>query len=662
MKHAAKNGLKQLNLSFVHSSRKAWGLLRKLGGATPPSPNTAKIHPNRVARRIVRMSKMPSDKKFSRAVIREYRTLRKMTPKYSSFSDAFTLDEINLALAQSKTGKAAGEDGVYMEFLINAGTNVRNWLAKFLTNVMTSNILPTAFKRAKIIALLKPGKPTENADSYRPVALLSVVLKLFERLIYNRIEDTIQQSIPPEQAGFRAGRSCTDQVLCLTNFIETGYQKRLKTGVVFVDLTAAYDTVWKKGLLLKLLRIIPCLTICDLLCNMLSDRMFHVYLNNKRSSQMKLNDGIPQGSVLAPLLFNLYIHDLPSSTARKFLYADDSAYAVQGRDILWIEQTLKSDMASLMKYCQNWRLNPSVTKTETSLFHLDNRLAKTELKVTMGDRILNHNPTPKYLGVTLDRSLTFKQHITKLRGKINSRNNIICKLASTSWGTDAKTLRISTLSLVFSTANYCCPVWVNSCHSHIVDAALNKALRIVSGTVRSTPTTWLPVLANIAPPHLQRRKALLREYNKAMADQSQPLFTDLQDQVPTRLKSRKPPLRTAAELAYDGFSLNEAWCDEWRENGLISPLFTWGSDRDDEFTLPRREWANLNRLRTKHGRCGQMMHKWRITEDASCPCGYPIQTTDHIMLECELSKFDGLVEEIAQLTPKARTWLRGLQL
>ena len=122
---------------------------------------------------------------------------------------------------------------------------------------------------------------------------------------------------------------------------------------------------------------------------------------------MKLNDGIPQGSVLAPLLFNLYIHDLPSSTARKFLYADDSAYAVQGRDILWIEQTLKSDMASLMKYCQNWRLNPSVTKTETSLFHLDNRLAKLELKVTMGDRILNHNPIPKYLGVTFDRSLTF---------------------------------------------------------------------------------------------------------------------------------------------------------------------------------------------------------------------------------------------------------------
>ena len=113
---------------------------------------------------------------------------------------------------------------MYMEFLINAGPNARKWLAKFLANVMVSHNLPRMFKRAKIIALLKPGKPADNADSYRPIAPTSVVLKLLERLIYNRIADTVNQIIPPEQTGFRPGRSCTDQVLCLTNFIEAGFQ------------------------------------------------------------------------------------------------------------------------------------------------------------------------------------------------------------------------------------------------------------------------------------------------------------------------------------------------------------------------------------------------------------------------------------------------------
>ena len=118
---------------------------------------------------------------------------------------------------------------------------------------MITNKLPADFKRAQVIALLKPGKPAESADSYGSIALFSVMLKLLERLLYNRTVDGINAVIPPEQAGFRSGRRCEDQVLTLTNYIENGFQTCLKTGVAFVDLTAAYDIVWKKGLLYKLL-------------------------------------------------------------------------------------------------------------------------------------------------------------------------------------------------------------------------------------------------------------------------------------------------------------------------------------------------------------------------------------------------------------------------
>lgn len=134
------------------------------------------------------------------------------------------------------------------------------------------NALPSAFKKTKIIALLKPGKPDHLPESYRPSALLSVVFKLFERLLYSRIASEIEKLIPAEQAGFRKNRSCEEQVLSLTNHIEDGFQRQLKTGVVFIDLTAAYDTVWKKGLLFKLIKAVPCTRL------------------------KKLNNGVPQAS------------------------------------------------------------------------------------------------------------------------------------------------------------------------------------------------------------------------------------------------------------------------------------------------------------------------------------------------------------------------------
>lgn len=111
-------------------------------------------------------------------------------------------------------------DSIYPEFLTFCGPRTRLWLARFFTNVMMWNTFPHYFKQTKIIALLKPGKPDDNPASYRPIALLSVALKLFKRLLLNRITPDIDKLVPPEQAGFRKNRSCAEQVMALTNYIE----------------------------------------------------------------------------------------------------------------------------------------------------------------------------------------------------------------------------------------------------------------------------------------------------------------------------------------------------------------------------------------------------------------------------------------------------------
>ena len=186
-------------------------------------------------------------------------------------------------------------------------------------------------------------------------------------MIFNRISPLIERLIPKEQAGFMERLSCTDHVLSLTNFVEQGCQKKIKTDVAFIDLMAAYGTIWKKGLMYKLMKTIRCRRLCDFIMTFLSDRYICVY------------NGLPQGSVLACTLFNLYIHDLPGSAARKFIYADDKAYAYQARSLRTISRVLTRDLKSYTEYCRHWRLVPSESKTVTCSFHLDNGQMDAEL-------------------------------------------------------------------------------------------------------------------------------------------------------------------------------------------------------------------------------------------------------------------------------------------
>ena len=126
-----------------------------------------------------------------------------------------------------------------------------------------------------------------------------------------RISPTVDEQLSPDQAGFRPGRSCCGQVLNLTQFIEDGYEKKLITGAVFVDLTAAYDTVNHRALLLKVAQTVKNTSVVRIIESLLINRRFFVEMDGKRSRWRRQNNGLPQGSVLAPMLFNIYTNDQP---------------------------------------------------------------------------------------------------------------------------------------------------------------------------------------------------------------------------------------------------------------------------------------------------------------------------------------------------------------
>ena len=177
-----------------------------------------------------------------------------------------------------------------------------------------------------VVAIPKPMKPVGDSKSYRLISLLCVPYKILERLIYTRVEPLIDPLLPKEQAGFRRGKSTVDQVVLLTQNIEDSFEAKKKASAVFVHLTTAYDTVWHRGLTCKLLRLLLDKHMVRINMELVQNRSFILATgDNKQSSLRHLKNGVLQGSVLAPLLFNIYTYDLPSMISRKFAYADDLA-------------------------------------------------------------------------------------------------------------------------------------------------------------------------------------------------------------------------------------------------------------------------------------------------------------------------------------------------
>jgi hypothetical protein len=165
---------------------------------------------------------------------------------------------------------------------------------------------------------------------------------------------------------------------------------------------------------------------------MLSNRFFQVFNGVKSSRWRRLNNGLPQGSVLAPILFNLYLSDFPYILSKQFQYANDIALIFQANSFSECEANLKADLERLNEYFRRWRLlQPNPTKTETCVFHLSTHNANRVFQFAYTK--IQHDDHSKYLGVTLDWSLTFNTHLTKSVKKVAACVNLVRKLTGTNW-------------------------------------------------------------------------------------------------------------------------------------------------------------------------------------------------------------------------------------
>ena len=223
-----------------------------------------------------------------------------------------TLDELNCGIDDLKERKAPGPDSIHNDMLKRMGPQAKKKLLAIFNTSWRTVLLPSSWKKATMIPILKPGKPPNKADSYRPISLTSCLCKLMERMVNRRLIWYLENNglLMYEQSGFRQCRSTEDQLTYIAQTIEDGFQDKKHSVVVWVDMAKAFDRVWKEGILIKLLESKISHNMLRWIEQYLKKRKGRVSLQGIHSREAPFRHGVPQGGVLSPTLFILFMNSI----------------------------------------------------------------------------------------------------------------------------------------------------------------------------------------------------------------------------------------------------------------------------------------------------------------------------------------------------------------
>lgn len=309
-----------------------------------------------------------------------------------------------------KLKKAPGADGITGEILKQLPMRVIAKLAEIFNAIIKIGYVPESWKTAEVIVIPKPNKPMEKVDSYRPISLLSVVSKLFERAYLKRLLPILEERkiIPNHQFGFRASHSTIEQVHRVVSLIERTLENKEVCSMIFLDISAAFDKVWHLGLLFKIRIFLP-FNHYKLIKSYLENRKFRVRFNNCYSTYRRIKAGVPQGSCLGPYLYNIFTSDIPKPK-RGFIgtFADDTALAERDKDIFISNHRLQKAIDEMVEWVSDNGATLNACKSAHTVF--TNRKIP-QLPVLIEDEQVPYVTSARYLGVYLDSRLTFKDHI-----------------------------------------------------------------------------------------------------------------------------------------------------------------------------------------------------------------------------------------------------------
>lgn len=438
-----------------------------------------------------------------------------------------------------KVSTSSGLDNINSKILKNTIPTSSQILFHIFRQSLCTGQLPRDWKVAKVIPIFKAGCK-DQVENYRPISLTSISCKLLEHIIASHIYSHLESNdfFSSTQHGFRKGFSCDTQLLEFTTDLQTNLDMNTQTDCAFLDFSKAFDRVAHCRLISKLSSLkLDSLTL-SWLRNFLSFREQLTFANDSHSDIAEVTSGVPQGSVLGPLLFLIFINDLPTNISSRIrLFADD---CVIYRTITSSSdhEALQGDLDLVCSWCNKWLMSLNTSKCKIMSVSRKTSISTFSYKIKNSE--VSRTTSYKYLGVIIDSKLSWSSHITS-----------ICSKASKTLGYLRRNLHYSTssvrkiayLTFVRPQLEYASPVWSPYQHYLIqmIEAIQNRAARFITQNYQChSSVSQIKREIGLQPLDIRRKIALLVLFHKYISSRNPcafPLHTP--DRMSARMRNQR---------------------------------------------------------------------------------------------------------------------------